>query len=236
MGSSTKIKLGFIGSYKCDIMLYLARTLLAAGKTAAIVDASSEHIWDYHVSKISNSTVVTQKGLDVFLSCDSQQNYEQMAYEEYDFILIDFGTNRSLAKYFKECSVHFIVLDMEKMNIIRLSSFLHVFFQFDSTEEDQQEKREFIRIYRDIIDSKINIPYINKIIGADDKINVALEYMMYLDGMDYKCRIENQYNDTIRFTKISKAFKHMLLEILDTFSNIEKKHLLKALKKAERGH
>ena len=42
-------RIGFIGSYKCDLILYIAKITSAAGKKVAIVDAAGEPVWEYNV-------------------------------------------------------------------------------------------------------------------------------------------------------------------------------------------
>ena len=57
--------------------------------------------------------------------------------------------------------------------------------------------KDAIKIYRDIVNSKINTDYIDSILDINQKINIVLEYILTLDEIDYKYRLENQYGDSI---------------------------------------
>ena len=62
-------RIGFIGSYKCDLILYIAKITSAAGKKVAIVDAAGEPVWEYNVPVYLDNRIITYDDIDIYLNC-----------------------------------------------------------------------------------------------------------------------------------------------------------------------
>lgn len=241
------IEIGFTGSYKCDLLLYLARIAMAAGKKVAIVDAVEEDIWSYSVPVYLDNKVVTYSDVDIYLGRRTAQSFEEIEFNKYDIVFVDFGFNKDMAGYMGQCDAVVLISDIARNNVLRLREYLKTFitvwesgkvFGNDSNtnEPEKKSKIDVIKVYRDIVNSKINTKYTDTLLDINEKLNIVLEYIIQFDEIDYRCRIESQYNDSFRFSKLTKAFKAMLVDVLESCTEIDRKSLLNALKKAERGN
>lgn len=228
------IKIGFAGSYKCDLLLYLARIATAAGKRVAIVDAASEDIWSYSVPVYMDKKLVTYNDTDIYLSCNTKGSLGDVDLGKYDMVFFDFGFNKDMVEYASQCDAGILISDIERNHVLRLREYIKAFTL--ALESEDKPKMDVIKIYRDVVDSKINTKYTDTLLDIGDKLNIAMEYIVGFDSVDYRCRIESQYNDNIKFNKITKDLKSMFVDILESCTQIDRKSLLNAMKKAERGN
>lgn len=241
---NSSIKIGFAGSYKCDYLLYFSRIALALGKTVSIVDATGEQFLNYSVPNYLNNTVVSYRGIDVFLGCKGAENYEQLPLDKYDIVFIDYGFNSHLVKYMRDCTAVILCTDFERYNVDRLRDYVKELAAFNKTNsqnkdgdthQGEDEKVYVIKVYRDIVKSKINEKYIDHYLELNTLVEVTLEYIFYFDELDYKSRIDSQYNDFFKFNKLTKSHRTMFVDILRGVLELKDKEVIKALKKAERG-
>lgn len=233
-------RIGFIGSYKCDLILYIAQITSAAGKKVAIVDAAGEPVWEYNVPVYLDNRIITYDDIDIYLNCGGSEKYKEIEMDDYDIVLIDYGFNKDMLYSMKQCNSVIIVSTLEKFNVMRLRECLKTITLlsdrgFEKEASGTGAVKDAIKIYRDIVNSKINTDYIDSILDINQKINIVLEYILTLDEIDYKYRLENQYGDSIVFKKLTKSMKNMLMDIVEACTDISRKDIIKAAKKAERG-
>lgn len=233
------IKIGLAGSYKCDLLLYIACVANATGKKVAIIDATTEKEMEYTTPRCFDNTVVTYNNVDVHLDCNDDDTFKKVNFNQYDIVFIDYGFNVKLAADMSKCDMQILVTNIEKSSIMRLSGFVKALAESISNSSDSVGqvgiKKDMIKIYRDVIDSKITTKYTDSLLNISDKINIAMEYIVYLNEQDYKCRIETEYNDIFKFNKITKAYKNMIIDIIEGSLGLARKEIIKAFKKAERG-
>ncbi|MCX7920453.1 MAG: hypothetical protein N3B21_00300 [Clostridia bacterium] len=223
MGSLTKI--GFCGTKIDDITSYLSRILNVIGKKLAVIDASEEQFLKFSVPSGDNCTnITTYRGVDIYTDCSFQDNFAKVNLSKYEVVFINFGLNKALLKEFSDCDIHFIVTDMERHNVLRLKD----------TVSKLDKKLEAIRIYRDVVDSKIDKRYMDSLL-ENVMVNYKAEYFFNLDDSELACRIDSQYNDIFKFNKLPKEFKVMFSEVLTELLGLDKKTVSNAIKKAERG-
>jgi hypothetical protein len=241
------VEIGFAGSYKCDLLLYLSKIALAAGKKVAIVDAVEEDIWSYSVPVYLDKKVVTYSDVDIYLNRSDAQAFEEIEFNNYDVVFVDFGFNKNMAGYMRQCDAVVIISDIERNNVLKLREYIKAFVNLleagkttdnegNANEAEKKSQVDTIKIYRDVVSSKINTKYTDTLLDINEKLNIVMEYIIQFDEIDYRCRIESQYNDSFRFNKLTKALKVMLVDILESCTEIDRKSLLNALKKAERGN
>ncbi|OPZ87567.1 MAG: hypothetical protein BWY74_03372 [Firmicutes bacterium ADurb.Bin419] len=241
--------IGFAGSYKCDLLLYLARTVLAAGKKVAIVDAVGDDIWSYSVPVYLDNKIVTYSDVDIYLGCNTAEPYENIEFNKYDIVFVDFGFNKDMSKYMNQCESVVMISDIERSNVLKLREYIKAFITSegfcskdavnnseDRKEHDSKSQVDIIKIYRDVVGSKINTKYTDTLLDINEKLNVVMEYIVQFDEVNYRCRIESQYNDRFKFDKLTKAYKVMLVDILESCTELDRKSITKALKRAERGN
>lgn len=216
-------KIGFAGTKVNDIILYLSRILVNLGRNTALIDASREQFLAYSVPE-TDKDVVTYRNVDVFLNCIEPDSIRNIDMKDYDVVMINFGFNDGLIEEFSGCNVLMAVTDLQRHNLLRLKGFL----------SKTDKNLEIIRIFRDIVDCKIDKRYIDSILESF-RIKYLEDYELYLEEAELMCRLESQYNDIIRFQKLPKEYKNMLRDITLKYLGIEGKLLAGAFKTAEKG-
>jgi len=242
------VQIGFAGSYKCDLLLYLARIVLAAGKKVAIVDAAEEDLWSYSVPTYLDNKIVTYSDVDIYLGCRNAEVYESIEFNNYDVVFVDFGFNKNMSYYMGLCDKVVLVTNLEKSNVLKLREYIKAFANSEifngklsvngsanGEKNESKSKLDAIKIYLDVVRSKINSRYTDTLLDIDEKLNIVMEYIVEFDEINYRCRIESQYNDSFKFNKLTKAYKYMLIDIIENCIDLDRKSIAKALRKAERG-
>lgn len=229
------IKLGFAGSYKCDLILYLSRILHNAGKKVAIVDASEEQLFRYCVPlKFESDTMVTYREVDVYYKIKNEEDYESALKENYDVLLIDVGFNKNMTGLLRRSDYCIFITDPQIHNIQMMKDYTGI-FAAEAKDDDRGKETHFVRIFRDMCPGKINYKYLSSIIDSPDSLSYIGEYVFMLDEVDRGLRLYCQYDHIFKFTKLSKEYKIMFADMLETFFNMDKKLIKKSIKKAERG-
>lgn len=230
MASLTKI--GFAGSYKCDLLLYFARIAGSAGKKVMLVDSTDEQLLPYSVPNTFNDNITTYGNCDIYSGCNNLKIYEQLDFSNYDILFIDYGFNEELAHYMLDCNEIIFVSNLEKYNVLKLRGYIESLTE--AVLKDKKEDINIIKIYRDIVKSKIDKRYIDSILALNEILDVKGEYLFYFDEVDYKIRIESQYDDNFRFNKLMKEHRVMFSEILGKYLDLKDRKLNKAIRKAGR--
>ncbi|MBC7959398.1 MAG: hypothetical protein H7X94_05995, partial [Vallitaleaceae bacterium] len=91
------IKLGFIGSYKVDLLHYFSCILRAMNKKVLVIDASMEQFLKVTLPIEDEMTRVTSKGIDFMVEQQEIEALDQLDYSGYDVALIDYGFNKRVA-------------------------------------------------------------------------------------------------------------------------------------------
>lgn len=206
--------IGFLGSDKAEVILYLSRVLTKLGKKVLLQDMSETKSLSYIINKSSEEIedFVTYHEADF-------TNVSQLQTLIYDFILVDFGLNIKNADI-KKCSEIWIFTDPQ----------IHHIMPLKELRLEKQQKR--ILIIKDFVHSKINAKYIMKELK---EVSIATDpYIIYWDEQDWKQAIKTQYNNISFFDKISLEYLELFAEQLEE-SGITKRQTKKAFKKAGRG-
>jgi len=228
-------KLGFAGSYKCDLILYLSRILLAAGKRVAIVDATDEQLFHYCLPLTSLSDCVfTYRDIDVYYRIKNEDDYRSTVKEEYDVLLIDAGFNRSMVEVLKRTDYCIFVTDPEIHNVHKLKDFISA-FSGSAKQIEENNGAQLVRIFRDMLQGKINYKYISSVLDLPSPLNYIGEYVFLLDETDRRQRLHCQYDHIFKFNKLSKEYKMLFGDMLEVFFGMDRKQIKKAIRKAERG-
>lgn len=216
------IKLGFIGSYKLDLLQYFAKFLVEMEKRVVIADASSEQYLAINLREKAELEKECQ-GICYITGCNSIEKLDKLKQKETDVILVDYGMDIEMAKDYQECDILFIVCDFEKYNVMRIldiSSCLN-------------PNSKIVKIYKDIISTKINKRYIDYILKLEDKSKVLAEYVLEFNERDYKARLLCQYDDNFSLKYISKAYRNLFFDISEELFQINTKEVNRKLKRAE---
>ena len=100
--------------------------------------------------------------------------------------------------------------------------------------EKQQEIKDYIKVFRDVVDTKMTKEYLDVLMGSS--YNTSEEYIFYLNNNELENKIRLQYYNEVDFKNLPKDFKQMLRDIIGKIEFEEDPKLLaRKLKKIERG-
>lgn len=213
--------IGFVGSDKYEILLYLSRILYHLNKQVLLVDYSETQALTLSIpipeTLRESNTYLDYRGIDFIKGRDYFLNMGK----DYDYVLIDFGYNHGVLSNIK-CHNIIYVTDLQLHHAKRLKC--------SSVKGNPQN---YI-IIKDVFPCKISPDLILKEISL--KAIIEDIYVIKQDALDIKFKIQSQYNQTFYFDKLSKSMKTFLKDIICRFDeNLDKTQIQNAYKKAERG-
>ncbi len=212
---------GFFGSDKYEILLYLSRILCHLKKKVLLVDFSETKALTQSIPipNILNesSTYLDYRGVDFIKG----ENYCASIGKDYDYVLIDFGFNREILSKI-QCDNIIYVTDLQLHNVKRINIL-----------SKKGNPKQHV-IIKDVLPCSITPEYVLL------EINLGLDiediYIIEQDAIDIKFKIQSQYSQTFFFDKLSKSMKTFLQDILFKFDeNLSKNQIINAYRKAERG-
>ncbi len=214
--------IGFLGSDKYEIILYLSRILYHLGKKVLLVDyAETEALYQsipIPESLKEENNYIHYSGIDFIQG----KYYKRNKKEKYDYILIDFGYDTENI-ILSQCEKVLFITDLQLHNIKRIKNISY------------NGNGEKYLIIKDVFPCKIKPEYIQEQLS-----NLMIEeqqvYILYQDPIDMKYRIQSQYDLNFSFPKLSKPAKSFLQDLIIKLNvNINKKELKNAYHMAERG-
>lgn len=226
-------KVGFIGGYKkTDLLLYIAKMLIIAGKKVLVVDTTIEQRAKYIVPSIDPtfSYITNYEDIDVaigFKEIDEIREYLASKDPDYDYALIDIDRASTL------------------LNFEMLNSFKNYFV----TSFDLYSIKKGLETL-----SQIPEPMeLTKIIFSKEILSEENEYLDFL-SLGYKIKwddyrvyfpfemgdesaiIDNQRLARIKFKNLSPQYKESLMYIAEELlGEKEVNNFIKALKNFEKG-
>ena len=226
-------KVGFIGGYKkTDLLLYIAKMLIIAGKKVLVVDTTIEQRAKYIVPSIDPtfSYITNYEDIDVaigFKEIDEIQEYLASKDPDYDYALVDIDRASTL------------------LNFEMLNSFKNYFV----TTFDLYSIKKGLETL-----SQISEPMeLTKIIFSKEILSEENEYLDFL-SLGYKIKwddyrvyfpfemgdesaiIDNQRLARIKFKNLSPQYKESLMYIAEELlGEKEVNNFIKALKNFEKG-
>lgn len=226
---TSSIRLGFIGSYKSDLLQFLSRIFFHLNLSVAIVDASHEQVLKYSIPNPFEEDNVNYRGVEILLNQNTIEQLETIDFDCYDIILIDYGFNKLVLRDLESCQIIFAITDLQIHNI------MHIKELFQAIKLIAQNKLKAMQIYRDVVDCKIKHSYIKYILQGDKVINIVDEYFLYLNEKDYRCKLMSQHDDTYKFKTLSTEYKALLRDIVNQYVDFDSKAITRAIKLAEEG-
>ena len=220
--------IGFLGVDKYDLILYLSRILYQMHKKVLLIDCSQSKALTYSIPipnqilcEESDSYVISYRGVDFtknhILTKDLLKRYQ----EEYDLVIIDFGFNKD-HELIQNCTHIVLVIDQKLHNWKGLKEVLI-----------PKECQVFLVLY-EIYGCKISLFYILEelliAIPTDNIFEVSQECV------DIKQSIDCQYNDIIRFHRLTKPYERLLYCLITSlYPDHNPKQKTKAYLKAKNG-
>jgi len=222
---SNTVIIGFAGSCKSDIILYLSRILHVSGERTAIIDRSDNCELVYSVPyENGSSCLIEYRGVDVYLGFGNV-SVENLPVNDYSAVLVDLGTNPHTYGDIGLLKVLIIVTDLNRHHIIPLSSWLG----------NLPVRPDAVQIIRDTVYGKIRAEYIESLLRTRHFTNLIASYELPFDEKEYSARLLTQYDDVFKFSRIPKEYKAMLTDIISEVFEKQRRDVRKALKKAQQG-
>ncbi|WOO36110.1 hypothetical protein R2R35_20270 [Anaerocolumna sp. AGMB13020] len=209
--------LGFAGIYSYDLIFYLAVFLSALDKKVLLVDNAPY--------KALSDCMPIPKGMEEdILSCSERlelckDTEIESVYDEYDYILIDFGMNLN-HKDILHSDYRFLVTDTRIHNLNALKAF-------------SKNNQDYYLLVRDIVKG-INETYLPMLLehkGLRGKKN----YYLYLNETDIEAGSVLQYYHSFNYKKLSPEIKLLLKELLFEIRITDLKAIKEATKKIRKG-
>ena len=205
-------KVAIWGKEQFDLIIYLSRIIFNCNKKVLLVDSTRDKSLRAAIPIPSNikSGVIDYRGVDFLLDDDTEVT------KNYDVVLLNID---SYCEVVNDCNQVILVSDL-----------------FDFRIRDFNESKLTINpilIVRDIINYKVTNEYISNLLLP--RIAAKCVYEIYNDSYDYKLKHDCYYNNVIKFTKLSKDFKEVLISLSEIILTEQRTIIKSALKKAERG-
>lgn len=218
-------KIGFIGSYKIDTIHYLTRIIHNLGKEVLAIDSTEEQLMKYTLPNAPEDDFITYRDIDFYMNLNNKKKYKDIKFDDEKIYLIDFGFNNDLTDNLNECDLIIVITDFQYHNIKRLQGIIK-----------NSKIKDVVIVYKDIVDTKIDTNYIDFLLEIEKFATLIVsKYEIVLNESDIECKIINQYDNFFKFKDISKQYKEMFIDILTEYSVDNRRNIIKAIKKAEKG-
>lgn len=208
---------------KSDLLIYISKILTACGYRVLLIDATSNQMYQYAVSHISNMKLSEHDGFDI-----ASGVMEEDQYEIYDYVIIDIDDPAQMLNY-KEFQSCILVTNYEKRTIVQNQLLIDQFVRTQNNETIEMHKV----IYH--VDCHMDEVYIDSTLEAFPITWLDQAIIIHHDEYDYAVKLSNQYKSRVNLKGLSRSYKRMLIELLVRVSNLQAKPLRKALKYVIRG-
>lgn len=208
------------------MLLYIAKIFTCLDKKVLVIDLSAEGKLRYNIPYSKNlmtDNFISHQNIDFLLDqygLDANENYKD---SDYDVVIMDYGYNKEIVN--DDPGLIYLVTDIERYSVEKLMSLV----------EKLKGKNEFVKIYRNLIDCKINEKYVDNLLKLPEESKVIAGYVFHLTDSDYKCTILSQHENSFKFKDVSKGYKKMFADIVEETFDIDAKVVGKAILKAEKG-
>ena len=207
--------IGFIGAYdKTDLIVYIARILVALGKKALVIDATTLQKAKYIVPAISpaKSYITDFEGIDIavglydFISIKEYLGMPLHAVFEYDYIFIDADSPEAIASFdLKTANQNYFVTAFDAYSLKRGLEIL-------SGIQEPMRLKKILFSKNCTVEEDEYLNYLSlgyKIIWDEEKIYFPFELG------DQTVIMENQRVAKIKLKKLSELYKDGLLYITE---------------------
>jgi len=224
----SSIKLGFFGSQKVEILLYLARIYKNLNLKVLVVDASLEQNLKFSVPNSLNLNEIEYRDIKYYIERDSINMIKSDDYSDFDYVLMDFGFNYSLVSELATCNQIFLITDFNKFNVYRIKKFVEKIIE-------NNDELKLVRIFIDYISGSIKKKYIDHLIFSGNEDIIIDKYEFPLLEKEIQNKYSSQYMDIFKINKISKELASFLKDIIFETTQKKEKEIDNAFKLARKG-
>lgn len=203
-------KVAIWGNEQFDFVFYLSRILHSCNKNVLLIDCTAEKSLKAAVPIPSDikQGIIDYRGISF---CDH-------LIEDESFDVVIYNVN-GMDHILSQCNQVILVTDLFDYNIKRINQ-CNLF-------------KNPVLVVRDVINHKITDEYIVSLL--DKKMTPKCIYSIDQDNIDYKLKLDCYYNNVIKFKKLSRSYKDVLVDITSLVIEEKKAAIEKAFKVAERG-
>lgn len=219
------IKLGFVGAYKADILYYFANILTRLNKRVLVIDASHEQTFKYSIPNMMSDEETNFRGIQYVFDKRTIDTLSKIDYMPYDIVLIDYGFNSEVREDWYQCNIMFVITDYQKHHLIKLKQLLE--YKIDNIK--------FVKIYRDVVNCKINKKYTNYFLNIEDQAEVLEEYVLDLTEQDKVNQLLFQHDLFFSYKKLSKSYKNLFVDIISEFYTFKEQDIKRGIHHIEEG-
>ncbi len=221
-------KIAVIGENKEDLIIYLSSILKNLEKQVAVIEKGihGKYLEYLGENNIIAKGIITKNNVDYCV--DGSSNLEDST-GFYDVVFINFNELNN-DKIF-ECDELMVVATQNKK----------IIEGFDSFISENYEKLKFIHfINKDIVECKTIPSEIIKKVKIDEESKVLETYNLYLDEQNIKNKLDLQYSNRVKLSKLSSEYKKCIINIIkymftDEEERITEKEIKLAFKKSKKG-
>ena len=206
--------IGFIGTEKYDIMHYLSRVLKRLGKEVLMIDASKRKALTASVPT-SHAVLFDYNGVDFAANLECLREHASLS--DYDYVLIDFGFQRT-NKLVDKCNEIWFVTDEQKHNLMHIRSV------------KLQATQPRFAIMRSISSKRQLSYYLQLLQGVG--ITRSTVFVLPDTTQNRKAMLNCMYRDLISLKEITNEMADVLAQIIaNDFSEKEIYNAIRALRR-----
>lgn len=210
-------KLSFVGTYKWDLIHYLASIYGVLGKKVAIVDASCEQELRHTLPNAGMGDVMTWHNADCYMA--------EAAGEDYDVIMTDYGLMLDSRADLSDSTLMLIVTDLQRQHLDRLTGVL----------KNLPGEIPTVKIYRALPEGAVNGRYADRHLMLKDQLHIVADYEITLNSRDEQLKLLGQYEGFPHFKGLSPAYMTLLSDIVEETMQLPLKTVRKAVRTAQGG-
>ncbi|PAD79353.1 hypothetical protein [Paenibacillus campinasensis] len=223
---------------KSDLLMYLCKILANGGSKVLLADAAHHAKYTHYISRVDASLNLAEfGGFDIatrFANYDSLLEYiEKQEGASYDYMILDVEQPEYLRpEHWHGADARIWVSGFELMGLIQGAEWLKRIAE----EAFGDSPPSFHRIYMNVIEDLTDDSYIESYLDHSGVHWLDEPIRMPWDELAYALKVENEHAGRLRLKPLSRHYKRSLMELIRRLTELESRHIRRALRLAERRH
>lgn len=223
---------------KSDMLLYMCKILASGDKRVLLVDGAIDAKYEHCISVMHPQLPVKEfAGFDVATGFDNYQALagylEAMEEKNYDYIVMDVEKSDFLSKYEWDTADAHVWVSGFEVTGLRKSAVLLDDLRAARTNDPLPP---FHRVYVQVIDDLTDEAYIEGYM-EDSRIQwLGPPVKMPWDELFFALKIKNEHAGRLAIKSLSRRYKRSLTELIRMLTEMEQRHIRRALRQAGRRH
>jgi hypothetical protein len=192
------------------------------------MDLSQKKHLSYYFSDRLVDDIVTRNGVDYIM-----HTVPEYILSNYDVIIYDYGLTPKNIEAYMDGHWQLLVTDSQKHHIKPLQYLCELIKSH--IKKTGRENLKVIKIYRDMLPGKIDASYLDYVLELEEGFDIIASYDFTHKISDYVIRIQNTYDERIKFSNLSQQYLTFFEDLLDEVLGEDPKITKKAIKMAKKG-